>query len=84
MTSNYSIQKPYVLTPLPRSLDLSGSSYAVGEVYGQQPGSKKRKRPEVVIGIDGEAANIYDVRLLPYPVYLVPWLMRPRYHHLDW
>lgn len=33
----------------------------VGEVYGTSEGSKKRKRAEVTVGIDGEAVNIYNV-----------------------
>ena len=63
MAATFNIQKPYVLATLPRPLNHSGGSYAVGDVWGQQPGSKKRRRPELVVGIDGEAANIYDVRI---------------------
>lgn len=63
MAANFNIQKPYVLTTLPRPLshDGSGSAYVVGDVWGQQQGSKKRKRPELALGVDGEAVNIYDV-----------------------
>ncbi|KAK8076597.1 hypothetical protein PG994_003869 [Apiospora phragmitis] len=61
MTSNFQIQKPYVLTTLPRPLDPKTGQYIVGEVYGTTEGSRKRKRPEVTVGIDGEAVNIYDV-----------------------
>ncbi|KAK6851613.1 hypothetical protein PG995_011738 [Apiospora arundinis] len=61
MTSNFQIQKPYVLTTLPRPLDPKTGQYVVGEVYGTAEGSRKRKRPEVTVGIDGEAVNIYDV-----------------------
>ncbi|PSR76476.1 hypothetical protein BD289DRAFT_378625 [Coniella lustricola] len=74
MAATYNIQKPYVLTTLPRPLnrDSNGSAYAVGDVWGQQQGSKKRKRPELAVGIDGEAVNLYDVpsqRLITsYPV----------------
>ncbi|KAK7937892.1 uncharacterized protein PG986_014760 [Apiospora aurea] len=60
MTSNFQIQKPYVLTTLPRPLDPKTGQYVVGEVYGTTEGSRKRKRPEVTVGIDGEAVNIYD------------------------
>ena len=63
MTSNFQIQKPYVLTTLPRPLDPKTGQYVVGEVFGTTEGSRKRKRPEVTVGIDGEAVNIYDVRL---------------------
>jgi hypothetical protein len=37
--------------------------YVAGNVYGGVPGSKKRKRSELAVGIDGEGVNIYDVRL---------------------
>lgn len=65
MAASFNIQKPYVLTALPKPLNHSGGSYAVGDVWGQQPGSKKKRRAELVVGIDGEATNIYDVRMIP-------------------
>lgn len=72
MASNFHIQKPYVLASLPRSLAQVDGKSVVGEVYGQRPGVKKRRRAEVVVGIDGESANIYDIassRLITsYPV----------------
>ncbi|KAJ8130046.1 hypothetical protein O1611_g3584 [Lasiodiplodia mahajangana] len=63
MASQFQVQKPYVLTTLPRPLDPTTGTYVVGEVYGYAPGSKKRKRrrAELTVGIDGEAVNIYDV-----------------------
>ncbi|KAI0016105.1 hypothetical protein F4780DRAFT_709997 [Xylariomycetidae sp. FL0641] len=62
MASHFQVQKPYVLTTLPRPLDPITGRYVVGEVYGSEPGSRKRKRrPELTVGIDGEAINIYDV-----------------------
>lgn len=61
MASNFRLQKPYVLTALPKLLDQATGQYVVGEVYGTSEGSRKRKRPEVTVGIDGEAVNIYDV-----------------------
>ncbi|KAI0417051.1 hypothetical protein F5X98DRAFT_166397 [Xylaria grammica] len=63
MASQFQVQKPYVLTSLPRPLDPTTGTYVVGEVYGYAPGSKKRKRrrAELTVGIDGEAINIYDV-----------------------
>lgn len=61
MASNFQIQQPYVLATLPRPLDPKTGRYVVGEVYGTSEGSKKRKRSEVAIGVDGEAVNIYDV-----------------------
>ncbi|KAI1811177.1 hypothetical protein GGS20DRAFT_126447 [Poronia punctata] len=63
MASQFQVQKPYVLTTLPRPLDPKTGAYTVGEVYGYTPGSKKRKRrrAELTVGIDGEAINIYDI-----------------------
>ncbi|KAI0480921.1 hypothetical protein GGR56DRAFT_296664 [Xylariaceae sp. FL0804] len=62
MASHFHVQKPYVLATLPRPLDPTTGRYIVGEVYGSHPGSRKRKRrPELTVGIDGEAVNIYDV-----------------------
>ncbi|KAI1393133.1 uncharacterized protein F4822DRAFT_1128 [Hypoxylon trugodes] len=72
MASHFQIQKPYVLTTLPRPLDPATGRYVVSEVYGSAPGSRKRKRHELAVGIDGEAVNIYNVsstRLITsYPV----------------
>ncbi|EJT74250.1 hypothetical protein GGTG_08093 [Gaeumannomyces tritici R3-111a-1] len=72
MASHFRIQKPYELTSLPKTLDQTVNTYAVGEVFGQAQGSKKRKRPELAVGINGEALNIYDApssRLITsYPV----------------
>jgi hypothetical protein len=65
MTSNLRIQKPYVITTLPRPLDRPDGKpgrYVCGEVFGQQRGSaRKRKRSEISVGIDGDAVNLYDV-----------------------
>ncbi|CAN8096373.1 unnamed protein product [Discula destructiva] len=76
MAATFNIQRPYVITTLPRPLNREGhgSAYAVGDVWGsgQQKGSRKRKRPELAVGIDGEAVNLYDVpsqRLITcYPI----------------
>ncbi|KAI1206641.1 uncharacterized protein F4807DRAFT_228395 [Annulohypoxylon truncatum] len=72
MASHFQMQKPYVLASLPRPLDPTTGRYVVSEVYGSAPGSRKRKRHELAVGIDGEAVNIYNVssaRLVTsYPV----------------
>jgi hypothetical protein len=62
MSSRFSLQDPYVVASLPRPIDRSNGRYVVGEVYGGVPGSKKRKRSELAVGIDGEGINLYDVR----------------------
>ncbi|KAI1435115.1 hypothetical protein GGR50DRAFT_347276 [Xylaria sp. CBS 124048] len=63
MASQFQVQKPYVLTTLPRPLDPTKGSYVVGDVYGYAPGlgRRKRRRAELTVGIDGEAINIYDI-----------------------
>lgn len=61
MAPTFRIHRPDVLASLPRPLDHTKGQYHIGEVYTQKPGSKKRKRLEVVVGVDGEAANIYHV-----------------------
>lgn len=63
MASNFHIQKPYIVKQLPTPLNPSKSGYVIGEVVGQRAGSRKRKRAEIAIGIDGEALNIYDVSI---------------------
>ncbi|KAI6563105.1 hypothetical protein MCOR04_009235 [Pyricularia oryzae] len=74
MASQFRIQKPYELTALPKTLDQSEDTYVVGDVFGQSAGvsSKKRKRSELAVGINGEALNLYNVassRLITsYPV----------------
>lgn len=68
MSSRISLQAPYTVASLPRPIDRSTGRYVVGDVYGGAPGSKKRKRAELAVGIDGEGINIYDVS----PYYLLP------------
>ncbi|KAB5559541.1 hypothetical protein GE09DRAFT_962137 [Coniochaeta sp. 2T2.1] len=75
MASNFHIQKPYVLATLPTPLQRSETpgKCTVGVVFGQRPGPQKRtRRSELAIGIDGDAANLYDVpasRLITsYPI----------------
>jgi hypothetical protein len=65
MSSRFSLQNPYVVASLPQPIDRTNGRYVVGEVFGGLPGTKKRKRSELVVGIDGEGVNLYDVR--------VPW-----------
>lgn len=62
MSPRFSLQKPYVVASLPRPIDHINGRYVVGDVYGGAPGSKKRKRSELAVGVDGEGVNLYDVR----------------------
>ncbi|KAF4981487.1 hypothetical protein FZEAL_2730 [Fusarium zealandicum] len=72
MASEYRIHKPYVLATLPRPLDHTEGRIVAREVYGLRDGQKKRKRTELVVGVDGETASIYDIpasRLITsYPI----------------
>lgn len=61
MAAEYKIHRPYVLATLPRPLDHARGSIVAGEVYGQKDNAKKAKRTELVVGVDGEIASIYDV-----------------------
>lgn len=76
MSSEYRIHKPYVLATLPRPLDHTGGQIAAKEVYGQRDGQRK-KRTELAVGIDGETASIYDVRLPEYIVKIQSDLLDP-------
>ena len=69
MSSRISLQNPYTVAPLPQPIDRSTGRFMVSDVYGGTAGSKKRKRAELVVGIDGEGVNLYDVRLPIYPHY---------------
>jgi hypothetical protein len=63
MAFDTSIQSPYTLAHLPHPVaDGFKGRLLAADVRG---GSKKRKRPEIAVGIDGEGVNIYDVRLTP-------------------
>ncbi|KAG5929531.1 hypothetical protein E4U42_005558 [Claviceps africana] len=72
MASDYKIHRPYVLAALPRPLDHTDGRIVAREVYGQRNGDKKRKRMELVVGVDGETTSIYDIpasRLITsYPI----------------
>lgn len=54
------LQAPSVLAQLPRPLHASTGKTHIGDVYSLAD-SKKRKRYEVVVAVDGEAVNIYNV-----------------------
>lgn len=69
MATTLQIHKPYVLKALSHPLDRPDGpgKHTVGEVYGQVsgPGSKKRKRSELAVAIDGDSVHLYDVSILP-------------------
>ncbi len=64
MSSHLSIGQPYALAALPQPIDHPNRNYWAAEVYGGSPGSKKRKRSELAVGVDGEGVNLYDVSAL--------------------
>ncbi|KNG81690.1 hypothetical protein ANOM_010521, partial [Aspergillus nomiae NRRL 13137] len=55
------LQPPSVLAQLPRPLHASKGKTHIGEVYSLSE-SKKRKRYEVAVAVDGEAVNIYNIQ----------------------
>jgi len=64
MASKLHIHKPYVLKALSQPLDRPDrpGRHTIGEVLGQKQGSKRRKRSELSVAIDGDAIHLYDVR----------------------
>ncbi|KAK3386237.1 hypothetical protein B0T20DRAFT_427653 [Sordaria brevicollis] len=77
MATTLQIHKPYVLKALSHPLDRPDGpgKHTVGEVYGQVsgPGSKKRKRSELAVAIDGDSVHLYDIpSAQAITSYLVP------------
>lgn len=64
MAPGSSIQRPYSIASLPRPVNQSTGRYVVGDVHGGTRGSRKRKRTELAVGIDGEGLNLYDVSII--------------------
>ncbi|ELR03126.1 hypothetical protein VC83_05677 [Pseudogymnoascus destructans] len=62
MSSTVTIEKSLVVASLPRPVDHSTGRYFVSDVHGGTPGSRKRKRAELVVGISGEGVNLYDIQ----------------------
>lgn len=54
------IEEPYVIATLPKPLQGKNGRILAAPVYSLTP-SKKRKRHEVVVAVDGETVNIYNV-----------------------
>ncbi|KAK0623812.1 hypothetical protein B0T14DRAFT_425566 [Immersiella caudata] len=63
MASKLHIHKPYVLKALSQPLDRPDGPgrHTVGEALGQKQGSKRRKRSELAVAIDGDAIHLYDI-----------------------
>jgi len=60
LTTTTSMEAPYTIASLPTPLDVRDGNTQAAPVYGMR-GSRKRKRHEVAVGIDGEGVNIYNV-----------------------
>jgi len=54
------MEAPYTIASLPKPLDDESGRIQTAPVYGLRS-SRKRKRHEVAVGIDGEGVNIYNV-----------------------
>ncbi|KAK4553948.1 hypothetical protein LTR86_009124 [Recurvomyces mirabilis] len=55
------MEAPYTIASLPKPLDGEHGRSHAAPVYGVRAG-QKRKRHEVVVGVDGEGVNIYNVQ----------------------
>lgn len=55
------MEAPYTIASLPKPLDAENGSIYAAPVSSYR-GLKKRKRHEVIVGVDGESLNIYNVR----------------------
>lgn len=54
------IEEPYSIATLPKPLDTTNGRIHAALVHSLN-GSRKRKRHEVAVGIDGESINIHNV-----------------------
>ncbi|KAK3071818.1 hypothetical protein LTR53_007944, partial [Teratosphaeriaceae sp. CCFEE 6253] len=55
------MEAPYTIAPLPQPLDKEHGNIQASAVHGIH-GAKKRKRHEVVVGVDGEEVKIVNVQ----------------------
>ncbi|KAK3339973.1 hypothetical protein B0T25DRAFT_561016 [Lasiosphaeria hispida] len=77
MAAKLHIHKPYVLKVLSRPLDRPDGPgrYTIGEVFGQKQDSKRRKRSELSVAIDGDAIHLYDI---PSSQAITSYLVSPQ------
>ena len=54
------MESPYTVTSLSRPLDSEHGKIQAAAIHSFR-GLKKRKRHEMVVGVDGESLNIYNV-----------------------
>ncbi|KAK0704610.1 hypothetical protein B0H67DRAFT_498143 [Lasiosphaeris hirsuta] len=77
MAAKLHIHKPYVLKALSRPLDRPDGPgrHTIGEVFGQKQDSKRRKRSELSVAIDGDAIHLYDI---PSSQAITSYLVSPQ------
>lgn len=61
MLSSREIETPHTLASLQRPIDSANGRTLAAAVYSLS-GSKKRKRSEIAVSIDGEGISVYSVR----------------------
>ena len=54
------MEAPYAIASLPKPLDSAHGRVQTAPAHSIR-GSKKRKRHEIAVGIDGEGVNVYNV-----------------------
>ncbi len=81
MSSTFKIQKPLVVAQLSEPVGHAAGRYVVSDVHGGVPGTRKRKRAELAVGIDGEGTNLYDVCILAQEVEMGALLTYKRSHN---
>ena len=65
--SGANIEAPYTIVSVPNPLDSIHGRIQASSVIALR-GSRKRKRHEVAVGVDGEGVNLYNVMLMiSYP-----------------
>ena len=57
------MEAPYSIASIPRPIDDQSGRSLASPIYGIRD-LRKRKRYEVVVGVDGESVNLYSVMQL--------------------
>lgn len=72
MPATKEIGAPFTLASLPTAISArDGRTHAAGVC--SISGSKKRKRTEIAVGLDGEGVSIYSVGAASYSRYIYAW-----------
>ncbi|KAI9810534.1 MAG: hypothetical protein M1827_006207 [Pycnora praestabilis] len=62
ITTTISIQSPHTLAKLPQPSISTTNRTLIAEIWGGASGTRKRKRSEIAVAVNGEGVNIYDVQ----------------------